>query len=162
MVHDDDARIGAYRLANRVGFDESLRVEGKVGGFGAMIANQVVDGPNHRIVFEVGGDNVVALADQPWNRKVQRVSHVIAEDQTFRSVLISAKEFRQTFTSFVQQRARLDRQIVAATARIHAMGPKKLVHELIHALWFGPNGCCIVEVNQSFFHVRSIRKRIVI
>ena len=158
MAHDDDARIGAYRPADRVGFDKSLRVKGQVGGFGAMIANHVVDGPNHGIVFEVGGDNVVALPDQPGNREVERVGDVIAEDQTFGSVLIAAKEFRQPFTSFVQKRARLDRQIVAATARIHAMGPEKLVHELVYALWFGPDGCCIVEVNQTFFHVHSIRK----
>ncbi len=159
VVHDDDARVWAYRLANGVGLDESLSVERQVGGFGAMIANHVVDGPDHGIVFEVGGDDMVALADQPGNRKVERIGHVIAENQALGGVLIATKEFREPLTSFVQQRARLDRQIVAATAGIHTVGPEKLVHELVHALWLGPDGGCVVEVDQSFFHVHSIRKR---
>ena len=125
-----------------------------------MIADPVVDRPDHGVVFQVGGDHMVALTDQSGNRKVERVGHVVAEHQALGCVLIATKEFREPLASFVQQRARLHRQIVTAAAGIHAVRPEKLVHEFVYALWLGPDGGCVVEVDQSFFHVHSVRKRI--
>ena len=69
----------------------------------AMIADHVIDRPDHGIVFEVGGDDVIAGRNQPRNDEIQRIGHVVAEDQPVRGILVAAKELRQALAQTVQQ-----------------------------------------------------------
>ena len=68
-----------------------------------MIANHVVDRPDHGIMFEIGGDDVVARRNQPGNDEIQRIGHVVAEDQAVRGILVTAKELRQALAQTVEQ-----------------------------------------------------------
>jgi hypothetical protein len=74
-------RVVAKERADVVGIDEALAVERDVIHLDAVIERKVVQGPEHRVVLEVGGDRVIALLEHAEQRQVQAVGRVVPEDE---------------------------------------------------------------------------------
>ena len=112
----------------------------------------MIDGPDHGIVFEVGGNDVVAFREQSEDDQIESVGGVVPETQSFRAVQIATEEFRQPFAKFVEQLASLDCEIEAAASRIHAGLAIELQHEFINVFWLGPDRRGIVEIDEMVVH----------
>ncbi len=70
VVDDDQLGVGPDCLRNVGGIDEPGTIEGNKGRSHATIAHQVVDGAEHRVVLEVGGDHVISLGQQSKDEQV--------------------------------------------------------------------------------------------
>src|ERR1039458_7581018 len=67
VVDDHKLRVRPYGLGDIVRVHEPGVVERDEGRLCAVVADHVVDGPDHGVVFEVGGDVMVTRRNQPRN-----------------------------------------------------------------------------------------------
>src|SRR5208283_3165194 len=130
----------------------SIAAERNIGGFGPVVAHHVIYRPDHRVVLQVSRDNVVAGGNKTGDDEVESIGYVVAEDQPVRGVLIATEELRHALAQAVEQRAGLHGQIVTTAAGVDAVRTVELVHEAINAFRLRPDGGCIVEIDQRFFH----------
>src|ERR1039458_902002 len=112
----------------------------------------MIDGPDHRIVFEVGGDYVVAFREQSEDDQIESVGGVVSEAQSLWALQIAAEELRQPFAKSVEPVPRLNREIEAAASRIHARLAIELQHEFINVFCLGPDRRGIIEIDEMVVH----------
>src|SRR5271165_967590 len=92
VVDDHEPGVRPHGRGNVVWIHEPSAVERDVSRFRTVVADHVVDGPDHGVVLEVGGDDVVAGRNQSGNDEIQRVGYVVAEDQAVRGIFVAAEE----------------------------------------------------------------------
>ena len=103
MVDDHEPGVRPHGVSNVAGVNEPRAVERHERRFGAVVADHVVDRPDDGVMFEVGGDDVVARRDESGDDEVERIGHVVTEDQPVGGVVIATKEFRHALAQAVEE-----------------------------------------------------------
>ena len=83
MSHHDELGLRVERCLDRLGIDVSLRGSNP----GQRDDPSLLESPQrstHRVMLQVGGDNVVAGLDQPLDGQVQPIGAVVREDPAAR------------------------------------------------------------------------------
>ena len=103
MVHNHQCRVGPDRSGDVVWIDKPGCVKRNKRRFDAAVAHEVVDRADHGIVFQIGGDHVIASRQQAGDRQVQRIRGVVAEAQPLGRILVTAKEAREPFAQVIEK-----------------------------------------------------------
>ena len=61
VIDDHHPGVRPYGSGNVIGIDKSGAVERNKGCFGSVVADHVIDRPDHGVMFEVSGDDVIAV-----------------------------------------------------------------------------------------------------
>ena len=151
-----ELRVVAKERADVVGIDEPLPVECHVIDLDAVIERKVIQGPEHRVVLEVGGDRVIALLEHAEERQVQAVGRVVPEDEAVGDG--AAEVARELQPGRIDQVAGLGAQVVPGSPGVDAVRAEQRVHCDVHALGFRERRRRVVEVDVRF-HARRSRDR---
>src|SRR5262249_25069354 len=106
--------------------------------------------PADAVVFEVGGDGVIASFEHALEGHVQAVGGVQGEDESCR--VIAFEELVEQVTRVLEDTLRGQRHAMASTTWIGQRLASKLVERAIDALRLGKTRRGVIEVDHEFLY----------
>ena len=146
--HHDKRRFRTKRCPDRLGIDVSLGGSnpGQRDDPGLLERPQ---GSTHRVVLQVGGDDVVAGLNQPLERQVQPIGAVVSEDPALgRS---PTKELIEPMSRVIEHLFGRQSHAMPRTPRVGQTRSRESIHCLIDRFRFGKAGGGVVEINHGSF-----------
>ena len=142
--HRDESRLRADRGANRFGIDGAAGVGGNARERDALCFGERDERPRNAVVFEVGGDDVIAVVEHPFERHVEGVGAVERERP---AVGVAAVEEPVEPVPGVGERVfGRERHLVPGASGVGECMPREVVESGVDALRLGETRRRVVEV----------------
>ncbi len=135
VVDYDEPRGGLEERDKIFRVDEPVVVEGNVIHFYAVVLLVMMEGTQHRVVLDVGGDNMIASREQSVDSDVERFGGIEREDKPIG--IISIKKFGHGRPCLLDDIACLYGQITTRSPGADTVAAVKAVHHFIHLIRLG-------------------------